>query len=870
MTDLGSTVSEEMPERLDLDPATAYADDDEPPELTPERLAGYFADLGVLGIVAGSATTMGLVHRWSWGLVGLGTLVCLGLALYSVEAPRLPTRWVTIPAALAAIASLAWLVPLPPALVGLLSPHTAQQWSVALEIGNVEPQWIPLHLAPGEGGFLALQGVVLCLFLGVLGLRSQDSEWSERMQVGLPVAILIPVLVSLYQTYRGDPFVLGVLHPPHGDPRDRFFTTLILKEHWLALMTAGILLAANQAMGPEQAPRRRFVAGVLAAALVASGVGVGGLPFPTGLIVGCLLLTLLRVLGELPELDLSEEDEPPSRYRRLGNAVLVLMGLAVAAGTTITVQSFSPSDAWRNAPVPQNTPSWTERWEQGLALVSDFPLVGVGRGALYDAHSQYQDEGQSLLLRWYGSWPLDLLSAFGAVVGLALIVLILWVLIIAVRAAFLDNRLAGVVAALIALALHDLNDFSSQLGVLSLVLLILAVVALSGEREGAPIHRVAWLGGFGTLLLSILLLVPTLPHWDASKWMSSEERATIRRERQWRDVAHEAARWHPVSFPNALAIAAGLAGDGDPEQALRWLGRAQSLAPKHALPHILTARLLYGTGHRQQALVEYHLAIHKGWGSYSDAVFREVARSYPEEKSLLEVLPRDLPEAAGKAAFLLMDDEDPRAVAVAAHAYEQSPEGAAAQVAGAFALLEAGNLREAADLLMAVWRRDDLSGALRLRVVLLMGRTDRPEDELRMLRGVLRTTANPGPWLWLRLSRLEEEQGDFGASRVALREVRTLGNRKASAESLYQEARMENSLGRPDMALQLVSRAVGLDRDHLKALVLKARIHQRLGQRAQARRALDSAVLLDPQNPESKRLWADWDLGPTEEAVDGL
>jgi len=328
-------------------------------------------------------------------------------------------------------------------------------------------------------------------------------------------------------------------------------------------------------------------------------------------------------------------------------------------------------------------------------------------------------------------------------------------------------------------------------------------------------------------------------------------------EASWEQVAAQEWRWHPASFPVALDLGHVLAADGDLEQALYWLNRAQLLAPRHPDPHLATARLLRAVGAEQQALIEYRLAMEGDWTYRARAVAAEVAATYPGEDALLRLVPAGRPGSASEIALWLREASDPRWRALARLGLDDASSSPAATVVGVFVLIDDGEQEAARGLIRDAWEREDLHRTMRLRLAIAMGRAGAPEEELRLLRSMAAGPEDAGPNFWKTLALRALRQGAPPRARVALRRLRSYGLSEYTAQSLRIEAELEASEGKNARALRLLGRSIetyGRDAD---THALRASLLLEHGEREAALDAAKEAVRLDPSHRSAQRLVAE-------------
>jgi hypothetical protein len=329
--------------------------------------------------------------RWT-----LGPLLLLAIAGV-VAAPnrtlRFPAAWRRLDAALALVvlAILIQLMPLPRAVLAVISPHTLEVRRALrfAPLGAPEPGWASLTINP-EATAYALGTVVL----GILSLwiaRALFAAGGSSRKVCRALAVFgaAAAVAAMVQKVVAPTLVLGILQPdarstnPMGafTNRNHFAAWLLM----IATLTCGYFIA-HLRIHPFQRGR----------ALVKQLLSSGALPTAAAAVVtiGVLLITLSRsaaaglgaagiaggVMGR-PRMQI-ERTSLPMTVGMAGVIILIfVMFIDVDGWAKRFEQSFAPSVTGF---------SRTRIWRETVPIVADFPLAGTGAGTYSDAMAHYQ------------------------------------------------------------------------------------------------------------------------------------------------------------------------------------------------------------------------------------------------------------------------------------------------------------------------------------------------------------------------------------------------------------------------------------------------------------------------------------------------
>lgn len=344
--------------------------------------------------------------RPTWTLV---PLLCLAAATVLV-APRRTLSfqkiWRPLDLALLAlmVGIVAQMVPLPPQLLGVLSPHGAElHASLRLpELGKSTNGWLPISINPAAtAGSLATVALGVLSFWIARGIFSAggSTRWFCRALAIVGGAAAVAAVV-FRATSPG--LVFGILEPAARSANP--FGAFVNRNHfggWLLMMAApvgGYLIAHLRTHpGYRQKLRigiREFMA---SGAMVTAMLGLG--------IVGVLLLTLSRSavagLGTAAICGWMLGRRRLSFERTNLPALLILIGVVMLAAVLFVDISGWATRVGESFDVADGGSNRMRIWRESLPMVGDFWLTGTGAGTFSDAMTKYQ---QSRI--WVGSMNL--------------------------------------------------------------------------------------------------------------------------------------------------------------------------------------------------------------------------------------------------------------------------------------------------------------------------------------------------------------------------------------------------------------------------------------------------------------------------------
>ena len=780
----------------------------------PDRQSRRRVSVSTKGALAALAITLALslialggAARWSSAAVLSCALVALGLATHGAwregTTPRLsPLAWVLV--ASTALTALQ-LLPLPPSLLALLSPHAAA-WRAQTLVPLGLDAWRPLSVdAPSTARFLALQVALLAAFVAAAHVGRGREGRRQLLTVLAGTGVVLAGTGVLHLLLGADSLFGLYAFEEAAPPLPTFFGN---PNHLAGFLTVTSLCTAGIALSTRERPRALLWAlgFVLQGAACALSLSRGGLVF---FAVSCALYALL-LWGR-------REERPRTRW------------MPVAAGL-IAVMSVGAFVAWEGLAAEWSTVDSVEKlrgskvslWPMLAEAATEHPWAGVGRGAFALGFTSHQTQWPDVVFTHAENLPLHLAIEVGLLPAALLLLGAAFALWRSVRGRELDTLELAAVAALGGALLHDLFDFALEFAAPALAAtLVLAVLARARSASaGAGRARVTKLifAAAPVLLVvgALALFAGRHHHEDAEAALAQNLRAAVPAE-QWMAQARPLLDRHPHDhLLYGLLAQAYSAGPGaDPHNALAFANRALLLRPLDADAHLAAARALAKLGHRSQAMLEYRLAAQ----AHAPGALEEVAAQARTDEELWQAAPRQ-----------------PSDVLLLAHALNGRGRKAEARALLDRARAELDATQAAAPLwiLSASWSLEDGDAQKSLTLA---------DEALK-----LSSQSPPAPRVRAEaMARLGRRDEALTALREALRA--DVGNLDL-ALALVHHLLAEGDRRQAREVLQRASPFVNTSAERVRLLQAEAQLHAQMGYRAKALDALKTASRLQPQNAQ--------------------
>ena len=417
-------------------------------------------------------------------LLRLAAALALALAAPAVAVRPGRLAPVAVPAAaLAAVAAWGFVqaLPLPAAVVRLLSPRHAELWAKASELtGGVGWPRLTVEAAASRGVALSAAALAAALVAAALAGRSR------RVRRALWAAVLVAALVQIVYGARGwlaeSSEIWGRTVPGVADRLRGSFVNpnhlAYLLEIALAVAFAATWWALARARREPSLERRLLLATPPIVVWLALLTGLVLTGSRAGLLAAVVAVTVQGALVAWPR----------RRWRLAPIGLLVaLVGLGIVAGVA-SLSSFGRLTGTSLGEVASGARA--EVAGRTLGLWGRFPITGSGLGTFADAYATVEPTGQAagLWLHAHNDY-LEWLATGGPLAALllaaALLALLRRLSAVLARGRRSEDRAAALAAlgALAAVAVHEAFDFGLTMPAVAFTLAVV-VGAGAGARTG--------------------------------------------------------------------------------------------------------------------------------------------------------------------------------------------------------------------------------------------------------------------------------------------------------------------------------------------------------------------------------------------------
>ena len=455
--------------------------------------------------IGASGLGLGALHTPVLAVVALVAAAACALLWYDAE-PLTPRPASTALVALG-IGLVAWTalqtVPLPRALVAMIAPATADVWARALApLREDGPTWISLSLDPNAGRLQVLRGVTyLAVFLGALQVarRQEGVAFLERAVVASTTAT---AAAALLHPALGARKVFGIYAPKESySYMVDHIGPLLNMNHLAGYANIGVLVAWGSVLS-RKGSIPRPLALVIVALLGATSVWSMSRGGTATMLLGMVVVVVLALGAR--------------RARQPGSLPQVGFGVAAIAGAAVVLLSLF--DDTRSKFLHGNL-SKLELARDAASLWRSFGLFGVGRGAFESVFPSVRTDTEyfvythpeNIVMQWTTEWGLPI-----GLVGLGVVV---WAL--RPRTLLARSRPPiGAWAALLAVGLQNLVDFSSEIPGVMFALATCAAIVTGGTGGTSSRSRARWarrervvaLAPAVAVVLAGILVVPATGH----------------------------------------------------------------------------------------------------------------------------------------------------------------------------------------------------------------------------------------------------------------------------------------------------------------------------------------------------------------------
>jgi len=581
----------------------------------------------VASVLVVAPFALGGAPRWALCLTsGLAAVAAAAFVTSQRELSQPPPLLVFV--GLAAALTLVQVVPLPAAVVALISPGKhALVADNARALGEATPAWIPLSLDPPATLIeLAKYAGYVAFAYAALRIAAQPARRPWLLSIVAVVGIAMAA-TTLLHLLVGAESVFGLYRPQQALIRPTL-APLLNHNHLSALMALSAPIAVGLALA---APFRRRLAWLGGAALCAA-VGLlaesrgGALALVIGLVtVG--VLALLQRGAAAPLSKLRRSDVVAIAVVALSG--LVLLGALTAGGVVRDLSGTQLAEL-------DDSQSRFGVWRSSAALLSEFRWTGIGRGAFEMASTRVHDSS-AVIYPYVENEYLQAAVDWGFVGAGALALVLVWLATTGARRARASTWEAGAFAGLAALAVENLTDFSLWMPGVAYPALGALAVLTAGPIATHRLARRRWMPvrAAAIALIAIAVVVAASPLATSARVETAALAARRKDPDAWVTHARRVFARHPSDYAAAGHVARALFAARD-RRAIAVANRALSLHPTSGELHRLTAQMLLASQQRDQAGVEYALALRYRPRS---EVLDEIVAVFPADPDLVRALP---------------------------------------------------------------------------------------------------------------------------------------------------------------------------------------------------------------------------------------
>lgn len=736
----------------------------------------------------------------AWTLWLLLALSSAALLLWTIGAARNHRRWsphavLLLPAGAAAV-GLAQLIPLPPALLSVLSAPASELRDFALVPMGLTA-WRPISLdapstARAVARLLALGSTLfVALELGRLEAPRQRL-FAVQALAGLSVA-----LTGLGHLLASAESLFGLHH---------FAATLNLLTPFgnTNHLAAYVALSATIALGLALGVKSRDAAISWATVAFICGVAVF-LSYSRGGIVTFVATWALVAAAMLAQRGGGIRSVIP--WVLIGSTVL-FAGLLAFEQLVARAETVNTVEKLRATKV--------ELWPMLWAGEANAWQLGMGAGAFELGFARWQTEQLDVTFTHPENVVLQCLADWGLPLTCAMLIFA----VIIVRRAWLSVYSMPiertVLLAVVGAILHDLFDFALELQALALSAAVMVGLVVGAGAASASLAREERrnVGSRGPFIAFVVTVTAALALWfGVPSHVEAEARLAeaIRQRRpvaEVRRLAVSLVNRHPSDWVLYANLSADFAQRADPLETLAWVNRLLFLRPNDARAHAAAGNALLRLRQPLQALGEFKSAWSLGDLSTIDLALAVAEREHAFDRVLID-RPGHLTELWQRLRSRGRDAQARELL----DSVEVSAAGPAVRTEAA--VLRVRQLSESGDPAVALTAWEALPEEERLKVqqqlvrVELLERLSRPDDALNVIEKLVARSPEQLT-LTLKLSDMLSGRNRPAAAREVLERARPFFTGPLQRSMLYQrEASLfiqEQRWGRALEALETASR----------------------------------------------------------------
>jgi O-antigen ligase len=553
-----------------------------------------------IAALATAVLALGGAMRWGQGIVALLVAGALVPHLRSRSVHEKLSPLVVILAIAAGLTTLQ-LVPLPGGLLRQLNASGTTLREDGAALVGVEP-WNAISLdAPAT--LRALAFFFILLGVALVAIRIAASERGRHRLLAAVAGICgLTAVITLGHKLVGADLLFGV-YDPRATPA--VLGPLLNENHLGGLMAIGTTTAAGLVM------HRRQRSWMRAAWLVVMGLCAVVTLLSTSRGATLALIGGMLVVGGVLLAQRFARKDPMRRKTRFMTSSLPLGVVAASAIVIIVYSSAGGLSRELGRTSIQEVHSPTSKfaaWRSAGKLVEEAPWFGVGRGAMETSFTHVHSSSGFATYSHLENEYLQTVVDFGIPGTLLLAACSLWLATFAIRR-WRDGALAAAAfGAVTCVLLQSSVDFGVELlGLAVPMTIVVATLAYVPLREGtAPLllrGRILRIGLVVALCTSAIALFT-----GATKSLDEDREDLAAHHGTTLAAIEPAITRHPLDYYGYAVAADVMARTGD-GRAIKFLNHAMRLHPTHPGLHRVAGRLLFRTGHVDQAAIEYAAAM---------------------------------------------------------------------------------------------------------------------------------------------------------------------------------------------------------------------------------------------------------------------
>jgi tetratricopeptide (TPR) repeat protein len=636
----------------------------------------------------------------------------------------------------AATFTLLQLVPIPEFLLRILSPGAAELFDLVLPGTGLwgEGNWRALSLDPPATSLEVLKFTSYALmFIVVVDYFNRQHRARQLLKI-ISISGFAVALIGMFSKLAFLKAVYGI-YPVRPDVF--FFSTFVNSNHLAgflglcALVSFGLALSSRHRKG-------RFLYGFFG---VISAVGIflslsrGGI---VAFLLGCIFLGIYAATRRVWKL------------RRVALVQAVVAGVLLIAGYLAYSKIVTEMKTLGDIGAVRTNDKF-RGWEGTLPMIKDHPVAGIGRGAYATVYPRYKTAEGRYTYTHAENGVLQNMAEWGPIFGVLFLGAFGLVFFLGLRRARSSFAMGGCLAAVFAVAVHNLVDFNLELGGVALPFVAVLGVVSAGtfSRAAGPLRsekrlRLPFLAASALVPVGILIGAG----FGLYSWSHGLERGTGAlaaaddpvgsepcSKTRLGESACEMLQHHPADYLAPLAIGKTYL-ESRPRRLSRaayWLSRAVYLNPGSADIHRLTGRALYLAGAENQALAEYRRGVECDPASL-EATVSEIYRLSRNPYAAVRAAPEDPEIRLELARILHRRGSHPAAARAAGLALELDPTSIGALNLLGSIELSLGNPDEALRLArrtISLYPQNDAAYHLQGRAYFAMGKGDQGEESWR-------------------------------------------------------------------------------------------------------------------------------------------